>query len=547
MSQAVGGTDSDKEKVPLFAEYPTYTVPGAMTTKEPLELSGSNGQKVENSMESPKPGKVTGTLALACAAAVCGSSLQFGYNTGVINAPQKVIESFINETNYKRSGEAMSQDRVTFIWSTAVAIFAVGGMVGSLSAGFFANYLGRKKSMLANNLIAFVGAALMGFSQMAASYEMLIIGRLIIGINCGLNTGFVPLYLSEIAPFNLRGGIGVLNQVGVASGILISQVFGLPVVLGTDKWWPLLLGLTAVPAVYQLIVLPFCPESPRYLLITKNEEEESRKSLEWLRRDTDVAADMAEMRREYEEETRERRITILELLKKGSLRRPLVISIVMQLSQQLSGINAVLYYSTSIFISAGVAEDTAPYVTLSTGGTIALMALVTVPLMDHAGRKTLHMVGLALMFIWAIVLTIFLNLQSVWDGSSYISIISVMLFVVGFGLGPASIPWLLVAELFSQGPRPAAVSLAFMTNWMANFIVGLLFPLMQDGLGYYVFLIFAGFLAVFFFFTWKFVPETKNKSFEEISALFKSSKQDYESNGTKNVYEQGDLLAQNKL
>nr|XP_054768427.1 solute carrier family 2, facilitated glucose transporter member 1-like [Lytechinus pictus] len=462
-------------------------------------------------MESPKR-KSNRTLALACAAAVCGSSLQFGYNTGVINAPQKVIESFINETNYKRSGEAMSQDRVTFIWSTAVAIFAVGGMVGSLSAGFFANYLGRKKSMLANNLIAFVGAALMGFSQMAASYEMLIIGRLIIGINCGLNTGFVPLYLSEIAPFNLRGGIGVLNQVGVASGILISQVFGLPVVLGTDKFG-------------------------------KN----NMLGLEWLRRDTDVAADMAEMRREYEEETRERRITILELLKKGSLRRPLVISIVMQLSQQLSGINAVLYYSTSIFISAGVAEDTAPYVTLSTGGTIALMALVTVPLMDHAGRKTLHMVGLALMFIWAIVLTIFLNLQSVWDGSSYISIISVMLFVVGFGLGPASIPWLLVAELFSQGPRPAAVSLAFMTNWMANFIVGLLFPLMQDGLGYYVFLIFAGFLAVFFFFTWKFVPETKNKSFEEISALFKSSKQDYESNGTKNVYEQGDLLAQNKL
>ncbi|XP_030842993.1 solute carrier family 2, facilitated glucose transporter member 1 [Strongylocentrotus purpuratus] len=545
---ALAESEPANENVPLLTEYPAYDRPalGKMTTKEPLELSGSNGHRNDSEMESPKPGKVTGTLALACAAAVCGSSLQFGYNTGVINAPQKVIEAFINETNFKRTGESMGQEQVTFIWSTAVAIFAVGGMVGSLSAGFFANYLGRKKSMLANNLIAFVGAALMGFSKMANSYEMLIIGRLIIGINCGLNTGFVPLYLSEIAPFNLRGGIGVLNQVGVASGILLSQIFGLPVVLGTEKWWPLLLGLTAIPAVYQLIVLPFCPESPRYLLITKNEEEASRKSLEWFRKDTDVAADMAEMKREYEEETKERRITILELLKKNSLRRPLVISIVMQLSQQLSGINAVLYYSTSIFISAGVEPDIAPYVTLSTGGAIALMALVTVPLMDHAGRKTLHMLGLGLMFIFAVILTIFLNLQTVWAGSSYISILSVMLFVVAFGLGPASIPWLFVAELFSQGPRPAAVSVAFMVNWMANFVVGLLFPLMQDGLGYYVFLIFAAFLVVFFLFTWKFVPETKNKSFEEISALFKSkSQRDHEANGTKNVYEQGGLLAKN--
>ncbi|XP_071476557.1 solute carrier family 2, facilitated glucose transporter member 3-like [Diadema antillarum] len=490
--------------------------------KEAMELSG------DKKMDTPKPGRFTFSLAISCAAAVIGSSFQFGYNTGVINAPQNVIEQFINDTNIERTREPMDDSQITFLWSTTVAIFAVGGMVGSLSAGFFANVLGRKGSMLANNIVAFAGAALLGFAKMASSYEMLIVGRLIIGLNCGLNTGFVPLYLSEIAPFNLRGGVGVLNQLGVASGILISQILGLPVVLGTDRWWPLLLGLTAVPAVYQLLVLPFCPESPRYLLINKGEEEASRKSLEWLRKDTDVDADMAEMRQEYEEETREERITVVELFKKRSLRWPLVISIIMQLSQQLSGINAVLYYSTSIFISAGVEEDTAPYVTLSTGGAIVLMALVTVPLMDRAGRKTLHLIGLGGMLLFSITLTIFLNLKDTWDGSSYISIISVMLFVISFGLGPASIPWLFVAELFSQGPRPAAISVAFMVNWLANFAVGLLFPLMQDSLGAYVFLIFAGLLVCFFLFTWKFVPETKNKSFDEISAIFKKDdKRDY--------------------
>ena len=103
----------------------------------------------------------------------------------------------------------------------------------------------------------------MGCAKMAHSYEMLFIGRFIIGINCGLNTSLVPMYISEIAPLNLRGGLGTVNQLAVTVGLLLSQVLGIEQILGTNDDWPVLLGLAICPAILQLLLLPVCPESPR--------------------------------------------------------------------------------------------------------------------------------------------------------------------------------------------------------------------------------------------------------------------------------------------
>lgn len=152
-----------------------------------------------------------------------------------------------------------------------------------------------------NNFLGIIGACLMGFTKFSSSYELLFIGRFIIGVNCGefasfshylshsllmlngpvhvsgLNTSLVPMYISEIAPLNLRGGLGTVNQLAVTLGLAISQILGIEQILGTDDGWPILLGLAVFPPVLQLLLLPFCPESPRYLLITKQWEEEARK------------------------------------------------------------------------------------------------------------------------------------------------------------------------------------------------------------------------------------------------------------------------------
>ncbi|XP_065570668.1 glucose transporter type 1-like isoform X2 [Artemia franciscana] len=462
-------------------------------------------------------------LAYSIFSAVLGM-FQFGYNTGVINAPQSVIEDFIVEAYTKRYGGIKEEvrNRATVIYAIAVAIFAVGGMIGGFGGGILANKLGRKRGLLLNNLMGIAGACLMGFCKYPNSYEMLIIGRFIIGFYCGLNTSLVPMYISEIAPLTLRGGLGTVNQLGVTIGLLVSQVLGIQQLLGNPEGWHLLLGITLCPAILQLVLFSFCPESPRHLLITKNREEEARKALRRLRASHHIEADIEEMKAEERAEQAEARTTLCQLIRTTSLRNPLVIAIVMQLSQQLSGINAVFYYSTVLFKNAGLSEEAAKYATTGIGVIMVTMTLISIPLMDKAGRRTLHLWGLGGMFIFSIFITISLLVKELIQWVTYLSVVSVLLFVVFFAVGPGSIPWMITAELFSQGPRPAAMSLAVLVNWMANFLVGIGFPALNAGLSSYVFLPFSILLAFFWVFTYRKVPETRNKTFEEIAAIFKS-------------------------
>uniref|UniRef100_T1JM30 Major facilitator superfamily (MFS) profile domain-containing protein n=1 Tax=Strigamia maritima TaxID=126957 RepID=T1JM30_STRMM len=320
-----------------------------------------------------------------------------------------------------------------------------------------------------------------------------------------LCTILVPMYISEVAPLNLRGGLGTVNQLAVTIGLLLSQILGLEEILGTEKSWPLLLGLTICPSVLQLALLPFCPESPRFLLITRQREEESRAALRRLRNSVNVEDD----------------ISMLQLITSWSLRLPLIIAIVMQLSQQLSGINAVFYYSMTIFKASGLTEESARYANLGVGAAMVIMTIISIPLMDRAGRRTLHLYGLGGMFIFSIFITISLLVKIMVQGMKYLSVISVLGYVVFFAVGPGSIPWLISAELFSQGPRPAAMSIATLVNWFSNGVVGLVFLHMHTAFDDYTFLPFTFFLGLFWIFTYKKVPETKNKTFDEIAAIFR--------------------------
>ncbi|KAI5701172.1 hypothetical protein M8J76_014232 [Diaphorina citri] len=447
---------------------------------------------------------------------------QFGYNTGVINAPEKNIEKFFKDVYKERNLVDMTDEKAKIFYSVAVSIFAIGGMLGGFSGGSIADKFGRKGGLLLNSFVGIAGGCLMGGTKFFKSYEMLFIGRFIIGINCGLNTSLVPMYISEIAPLNLRGGLGTVNQLAVTLGLLISQILGIEPILGTDEGWPVLLGLTILAPFLQLILLPVCSESPRYLLMNKMWEEEARKALRKLRASTQIEVDIEEMRVEQIAQQSESKISMSELLCSSTLRKPLIIGIVMQLSQQFSGINAVFYYSTALFESSGLSEKTAKFTTIGIGAVMVTMTIISIPLMDRMGRRTLHLYGLGGMFIFSIFITISLLIKEMIDWMSYLSVISILGFVVFFAVGPGSIPWMITAELFSQGPRPAAMSIAVLVNWIANFVVGLGFPTLNSELENYTFLPFSVMLAVFWLFTYKKVPETKNKTFEEIVALFRT-------------------------
>ncbi|KAM4736222.1 solute carrier family 2, facilitated glucose transporter member 3 [Anableps anableps] len=461
--------------------------------------------------------KVTPYLLYCVSTAVIGS-LQFGYNTGVINAPELKLRHFFQNVSSERYGEPFSPGATTMVWSFAVAIFSVGGMIGSFSVGSIVNKFGRRKSMLIANVLALLGGGLMGLSSLSRSFEMVIIGRLIIGVFCGLCTGLTPMYLGEISPTAVRGAFGTLHQLGVVIGILVAQIFGLESLLGSDNLWPVLLALTILPAILQTIMLPFCPESPRYLLIVLNKEEEARKALERLRGSEDVDDDIQEMKEEGMKMAMEKKVTILELFRSPNYRQPIIIAIILQLSQQLSGINAVFYYSTGIFKTAGVTKPI--YATIGAGVVNTVFTVVSLFLVERAGRRTLHLIGLAGMAVCALLMTISLSFVTSNQSLSYLAIVAVFGFVASFEMGPGPIPWFIVAELFSQGPRPAAMAVSGCSNWTANFLVGLGFPKLEEICGPYVFLIFMVLLILFFIFTYLRVPETKGRTFDEIERGF---------------------------
>lgn len=189
----------------------------------------------------------------------------------------QLIENWISEVKMNRTGMPTSQSEVTVIWSITVSIFCVGGMIGGSLVGTIANRFGRKGGLLLNNILVLLTVLLEGFARMAKCYEMLIIGRLLIGINSGLNAGLSPMYLSEISPVNLRGAVGTVYQLVITISILIAQILGLEKVIGTEDQWPLLFCLTGVPALFQVITLPLCPETPKYLLINKGKDMQAQR------------------------------------------------------------------------------------------------------------------------------------------------------------------------------------------------------------------------------------------------------------------------------
>ncbi|XP_003410722.1 solute carrier family 2, facilitated glucose transporter member 3 [Loxodonta africana] len=467
--------------------------------------------------------KVTASLVFAITIATIGS-FQFGYNTGVINAPELIIRDFLNRTLDARSENSPSAILLTSLWSLSVAIFSVGGMIGSFSVGLFVNRFGRRNSMLIVNILAIAGGCLMGFCKIAQSVEMLILGRLIIGLFCGLCTGFVPMYIGEISPTALRGAFGTLNQLGIVIGILVAQIFGLEVILGSEELWPVLLGFTIIPAVLQSAALPFCPESPRFLLINRKEEENAKQILQQLWGTQDVNQDIQEMKDESVRMAQEKQVTVLELFRAPNYQQPIIISIMLQLSQQLSGINAVFYYSTGIFKDAGVQEPI--YATIGAGVVNTIFTVVSLFLVEKAGRRTLHMLGLGGMAACSLLMTISLLLKDQYNWMSFVCIVAILIFVAFFEIGPGPIPWFIVAELFSQGPRPAAMAVAGCSNWTSNFLVGLLFPSAASALGPYVFIIFTAFLVIFLIFTFFKVPETRGRTFEDITRAFEGQAQE---------------------
>ncbi|KAI3352866.1 hypothetical protein L3Q82_019435 [Scortum barcoo] len=449
-----------------------------------------------------------------------GSSMLYGYNLAVVNSPAEHIKGFYNVSLIESYDWAPDEELLTILYSLTVSIFAIGGMTGALLVGRLVTKFGRKGTLVRATLLVFVGAALMGFSRACKMPGMVILGRFVTGIHSGISLSVVPMYLGEIAPKNLRGFLGLVPSIHICLGVFIAQVLGLHELLGKEEHWPLLLSLVVFPTTVQLMLLPWFPESPRYLLIEKGNVHATIAALKWYRKKGNIQVEVEEMQEEQRSLSSIETISVRALLMDRCVRWQVITIMVVNIGMQLSGIDAIWFYTNEIFRNAGIPEPHIQYTTVGTGAIEVISGMLGCFTIERLGRRPLMIGGFLFMGLCCAGITVSVLYQAQLTFMRYISVGCVVGIIAGFCIGPAGVPFLITAELFKQSHRPAAYTIAGCLNWLSNFTIGFVFPFLETATGPYCYLIFCSICLGVAVYTIFIIPETKNKTFMEISQMF---------------------------
>ncbi|XP_068098746.1 solute carrier family 2, facilitated glucose transporter member 11 isoform X2 [Hyperolius riggenbachi] len=468
--------------------------------------------------------KMGWVLLLTMCAAGIGGTFQYGYNLTIINAPTAHIQKFVNETWLERNGTQLESWIITLIWSIIVSVYPLGGFLGALLAGPMAIKLGRKKSLLFNNLFIILSAVLCGFSRLAKSFEIIILGRILAGVNSGVSMNVQPMYLGESAPKELRGTVALSSAVFTASGLVLGQVVGLREILGSEEAWPLLLASNVIPGIVQILVLPWLPESPRYLLIDMKDRNSCVSALQRLRGSCDFSSEMEEMMAEQAAIEGQTPKSLISLVQETSLRRQLLTIVVLSSAMQLCGNDSMYFYASYIFQEAGIAQEKIQYVVIGTGSCELITSVACTLVIDRVGRRALVMGGYSLMSVWAIVFMVSLSQQGSITWMPYLSMVCIFAYILSFGIGPAGVTGIMPAEIFDQMARPAAYMVCGSLIWIMLFIVGLAFPFIVQGLGHFCYIPFMVVCISTALYVGFFLPETKGKTLLEITEEFTKRK-----------------------
>jgi SP family galactose:H+ symporter-like MFS transporter len=433
-------------------------------------------------------------------AAIAGlAGLLFGYDTGIIAGALLSIQPEFGLGS--------------FASGMVVGAVPVGAVAGAWFASSRGDLLGRRTLILVSAGVFIVGAI---GSAVADSALLLIIARVVIGLGIGVASAITPVYISEIAPPDIRGGLVTFFQLALTIGILVAYLVGLAFT-DVGGGWRWMLGLGAVPALVLALGVVRLPRSPRWLIMT-GDEEGAKEALARIRTGgpEEISREVADIRSSLGEEKGASWRDLLQPVVKAAL----VVGIGLAVLQQITGINTVIYYAPTIIQQAGIGSDSSAILaSLGVGVINVLMTVVALRLLDRAGRRTMLFIGVS-----GMSLSLFL-LGAAFLGSgtftSVIAIVSLMLFVSSFAISLGPIFWLLNAEIYPLNVRSKAASAGTMTNWFFNFLVSLTFLPLIDLLtqsGAFWFYGLVGLVTLWF--CWKFVPETKGRSLEQITAVF---------------------------
>jgi MFS transporter, SP family, galactose:H+ symporter len=421
------------------------------------------------------------------------SGLLFGYDTGVISGAILFIDNQFHLTP-ERKGLVMSG-------------VLIGATISSMVSGRLTDYLGRRKVILLTAVVFTLGSML---CALAPSIELLVAGRVILGLAIGVASFTAPLYISEVSAKENRGALVGLNQLAIVIGILGSYL--VDYIFSKDGLWQAMVGMGAVPAVILGLGMIWMPESPRWLVFHHREDEASH-VLKRIRDTEKIAEELAEIRTSLQEE----KASWAELFA-PSLRTALLVGVGLGLFQQFTGINTVIYYAPSIFLMSGFTSNTVSILATAGVGLVnAVMTIIGLIFIDKLGRRPLLITGIIGMAFSLAALAISFALKVPIETMRMVGVGSLMLYVASFAVSLGPVFWLMISEIYPLKIRGLAMGFATSIQWLANAIVTYTFPILINRFGPSpTFSIYVAICLAAITFSVFVVPETKGLSLEEI-------------------------------
>ncbi|EKC6437514.1 sugar porter family MFS transporter [Staphylococcus pseudintermedius] len=417
--------------------------------------------------------------------------LLYGYDMGVISGALLYLKDDIPLNAYTEG--------------LAVSSMLVGAIVGAGLSGPLSEKLGRRRLVFMISIVFIIGALILA---LAPTMEILVLGRVIIGLAVGGSTAIVPVYLSELAPTDARGSLSSLNQLMITIGILASYLVNYA--FAPIEGWRWMLGLAVVPSVILMIGVIFMPESPRWLL-EKRGEKAARDVMKLTYPASEIDHEIENMKKinQIADNT-------WTVLKSPWLLSTIIIGSVFALLQQLIGINAIIYYAPKIFATAGFGESTAILSTVGIGVVNVLVTIFAISIIDKIDRKKLLVIGNIGMVASLLIMSALIWLIGV-NSAAWIILLCLTTFIIFFGVSWGPVLWVMLPELFPMRARGAATGIAALVLSIGSLLVAQFFPVLTDVLQVQqVFLIFAVIGIIAMIFVIKFLPETRGRSLEQI-------------------------------
>lgn len=414
----------------------------------------------------------------------------FGFDTAVISGVEQTLQSF------------WSLD--VFQHGLTVSIALIGTVIGALIAGYPTDQWGRRPTLFLIAILYFVSALGTG---LANDWSLFLFFRLAGGIGVGVSSVVAPLYISEIAPPSHRGRLVALFQFNVVFGILMAYLSNYILDDGQPNDWRWMLGILALPSLLFFITLFFIPESPRWLILKKGAIAEARAILQV------VDAQEAEAVIAQIQDSAQATAPVSALFQ-AQYRRPVVLAILFAVFNQVSGINAIIYFAPRIFEMANLGKESALLSSAGIGLVNLISTLVGLSLIDKFGRRALMKAG-----SWGLIVTLGLVSFAFFTGQTGLFVpVLLFVYIAFFAFSQGAVVWVFISEIFPNEVRAHGQALGSFTHWFMAAIIAFTFPYFAENFGGgYTFAFFAVMMVLQWIFVVRWMPETKGTALESIT------------------------------